>query len=141
MADDRNYINSNEVFPIIDMIRREMGRQGLYAGNGTDGSLITQLLPEPNVINIECLRELPSHPTLVTTVIYTYDNGSMEQLTLQRDDSLLVTGFLIEISSRSLVNEQLEEETDMAGFSTIQGTLIRENGLFKNLLLEYTKAV
>lgn len=141
MADDRNYINSNEVFPIIDMIRREMNRQGIYAGNGTDGSLITELLPEPNVIGIESLRELTSHPALVTAVIYTYDNGTIEKLTIQRDNGLLVIGFLIEISSGSLVNEQLEEETDMSGFSTIKGTIIREKGLFKNLLLEYTKAV
>lgn len=141
MYADNNFINANESFPIIDMIRRELSKQGLYTGNGSDESVVSQILPEPNVVNVEVLRELEKSPTLVTTVVYTYDNGTIERLTLQRNASLLVIGFLIEISSRTLVNEQMEEETDMSAFSTIQGTLVRENGLFKNLILEYTKAV
>lgn len=137
--DNRNFINSNEIFPILDLIRREMQRAGLYTG-GND--LISILPPaEPIVVNVEALREMSDYPALVTKVIYTYDNGMIEKMTLYRDRSLIVSGFLIEIEHPTLVNEELEEETDIASFSTVNGTIIREGGLFKNLILEYTKVV
>ncbi|WP_237391640.1 hypothetical protein [Paenibacillus dendrobii] len=134
-------MNANEVFPIIDLIRRELNKQGLYAGSGDDLSVIDRILPNPEVLNVEAFREMQDYPALVTKVVYTYDNGTIEKLSIQRDESLLIYGFLIEIEGRSLVNEELEAETDITSFRTIQGTLIRENGLFKNLKLEYTRAV
>jgi hypothetical protein len=139
-VDNRNFVNSNEIFPILDLIRREMKKSGLYSGGGDDLTIINER-PEPNVINVEALREMPSYSTLVTKVVYTYDNGTIEKLTLERDASLIVSGFLIEVEHPSLVNSQMEEETDIQGFSTIRGTIIRENGLFKNLKLDYIKAV
>ncbi|XOS93674.1 hypothetical protein ACLMAB_09605 [Brevibacillus laterosporus] len=44
-------------------------------------------------MSVEVLREMTSHPSLVTTVIYTYDNGAIEKLSLERDESLMITGF------------------------------------------------
>ncbi|WP_315792929.1 hypothetical protein [Paenibacillus sp. BIC5C1] len=137
--DTRNFVNSNEIYPILDLIRREMKKSGLYTGG--DDLTVMNALVEPNVINVEARRELAGYSTLVTSVIYTYDNGVIEVLTLERDANLIVEGFLIEITYPSLVNEELEEETDIASFSTVRGTIIRENGLFKNLELEYIKAV
>lgn len=141
MDNQQNFMNANEVFPIIDLIRRELNKQGLYAGNGDDLSVIDRILPNPEVLNVEVIREMQDYPALVTKVVYTYDNGTIEKLTIQRDESLLIYGFLIEIEGRYLVNEELEAETDITSFRTIQGTLIRENGLFKNLKLDYTRAV
>ncbi|ALA07169.1 hypothetical protein SECTIM467_39 [Brevibacillus phage SecTim467] len=138
--ENRNFLNVNDVFPVLDLIRRELAREGLYTG-GDDLTLLGGNKPEPNVINIEALREMTGYPTLVTKVIYTYDNGTIEKLTLERDSSMVVVGFLIEIEHKPLVNEQMEEETDITSFSAIHGTIIRENGLFKNLVLEYSKAV
>ncbi|MBD8498886.1 hypothetical protein [Paenibacillus arenosi] len=138
--DNRNFLNVNDVFPVLDLIRREMAREGLYS-SGNNQSVVLKSRLEPNVINVEVLRELTSSPTLVTSVIYTYDSGTIERLMLERDESLIVTGFLIEIEHPSKVNEQIEEETDIQSFSSIQGTIIRENGLFKNVVLQYTKAV
>ncbi|MWV43094.1 hypothetical protein GRF59_05575 [Paenibacillus sp. HJL G12] len=141
LDNQQNFMNANEVFPIIDLIRRELNKQGLYAGSGDDLSVIDRILPNPEVLNVEAFREMQDYPALVTKVVYTYDNGTIEKLSIQRDESLLIYGFLIEIEGRSLVNEELEAETDITSFRTIQGTLIRENGLFKNLKLEYTRAV
>ncbi|PWW43824.1 hypothetical protein DET56_10250 [Paenibacillus pabuli] len=137
--DTRNFVNSNEIYPILDLIRREMKKSGLYTGG--DELTVMDALVEPNVINVEARRELAGYSALVTSVVYTYDNGVIEILTLERDANLIVEGFLIEITYPSLVNEELEEETDIASFSTVRGTIIRENGLFKNLELEYIKAV
>ncbi|WP_239586326.1 hypothetical protein [Brevibacillus laterosporus] len=92
-------------------------------------------------MSVEVLREMTSHPSLVTTVIYTYDNGAIEKLSLKRDESLIITGFLIEVELSSIVNEELEEETDIQAFKAIQGSIIRENGLFKSLQLDYIRAV
>ncbi|MBG9773010.1 hypothetical protein [Brevibacillus laterosporus] len=136
---NRNFTNVNEVFPIIDLIRREMKKGGLYAGG--DDLTIVQSRSEPEVVNVEVLREMTSHPSLVTTVIYTYDNGAIEKLSLKRDESLIITGFLIEVELSSIVNEELEEETDIQAFKAIQGSIIRENGLFKSLQLDYIRAV
>ncbi|NKQ18579.1 hypothetical protein [Brevibacillus laterosporus] len=136
---NRNFTNVNEVFPIIDLIRREMKKGGLYAGG--DDLTIVQSRSEPEVVSVEVLREMTSHPSLVTTVIYTYDNGAIEKLSLERDESLMITGFLIEVELSSIVNEELEEETDMQAFKAIQGSIIRENGLFKSLQLDYVRAV
>ncbi|PPA86644.1 hypothetical protein C4A75_05330 [Brevibacillus laterosporus] len=136
---NRNFTNVNEVFPIIDLIRREMKKGGLYAGG--DDLTIVQSRSEPEVVNVEVLREMTSHPSLVTTVIYTYDNGAIEKLSLKRDESLIITGFLIEVELSSIVNEELEEETDIQAFKAIQGSIIRENGLFKSLQLDYVRAV
>lgn len=137
---NRNFTNSNDIFPIIDLIRREMSKQGLYS-TGNDLAIISKDKREPNVIDIEVFRELPNNPELVTKVIYSYDNGTIEKLTLERDESLIVTGFLIEIEHPSIINEELEEETDISAFTAIRGTIIRENGLFKNLKLDYIRAV
>ncbi|WP_258073306.1 hypothetical protein [Brevibacillus laterosporus] len=139
MMFNRNFTNVNEVFPIIDLIRREMKKGGLYAGG--DDLTIVQSRSEPEVVNVEVLREMTSHPSLVTTVIYTYDNGAIEKLSLKRDESLIITGFLIEVELSSIVNEELEEETDIQAFKAIQGSIIRENGLFKSLQLDYVRAV
>ncbi|MED1666959.1 hypothetical protein [Brevibacillus laterosporus] len=139
MMFNRNFTNVNEVFPIIDLIRREMKKGGLYAGG--DDLTIVQSRSEPEVVNVEVLREMTSHPSLVTTVIYTYDNGAIEKLSLKRDESLIITGFLIEVELSSIVNEELEEETDIQAFKAIQGSIIRENGLFKSLQLDYIRAV
>lgn len=136
---NRNFTNANEVFPIIDLIRREMKKVGLYGGG--DDLTIVPNRKEPEVVSVEVLREMTSHPSLVTTVIYTYDNGGIEKLSLERDDGLMVTGFLIEIEQSSIVNEQLKEETDLHAFKAIQGSIIRENGLFKSLQLDYVRAV
>ncbi|AYB38384.1 hypothetical protein D5F52_09005 [Brevibacillus laterosporus] len=136
---NRNFTNVNEVFPIIDLIRREMKKGGLYAGG--DDLTIVQSRSEPEVVSVEVLREMTSHPSLVTTVIYTYDNGAIEKLSLKRDESLIITGFLIEVELSSIVNEELEEETDIQAFKAIQGSIIRENGLFKSLQLDYIRAV
>ncbi|MGQ8871905.1 hypothetical protein [Paenibacillus sp. TSA_86.1] len=137
--DTRNFVNSNEIYPILDLIRREMKKSGLYTGG--DDLTVMDALVEPNVINVEARRESAGYSALVTSVVYTYDNGVIEVLTLERDENLIVEGFLIEITYPSLVNEELEEETDIASFSTVRATIIRENGLFKNLELEYIKAV
>lgn len=137
--DNRNFVNSNEIYPILDLIRRELKKSGLYTGG--DDLTIIDSPAEPNVINVEARREMAGYEALVTSVVYTYDNGTIEVLTLLRDESLIVEGFLIEISYPSVINEELEEETDIASFSTVRGTIIRENGLFKNLQLEYIKAV
>ncbi|MGG0797318.1 hypothetical protein ABE137_25575 [Brevibacillus laterosporus] len=139
MMFNRNFTNANEVFPIIDLIRRELKKGGLYAGG--DDLTIVQSRREPEVVSVEVLRELASHPSLVTTVIYTYDNGTIEKLSLERDESLMITGFLIEVEQSSIVNEELEEETDIQAFKAIQGSIIRENGLFKSLQLDYVRAV
>lgn len=117
-----------------------MSKQGLYS-TGNDLAIISKDKREPNVIDIEVFRELPNNPELVTKVIYSYDNGTIEKLTLERDESLIVTGFLIEIEHPSIINEELEEETDISAFTAIRGTIIRENGLFKNLKLDYIRAV
>lgn len=137
--DNRNFVNSNEIYPILDLIRREMKKSGVYTG-GDDLNIIDNPT-EPNVINVEVRRETEGLPTLVTSVVYTYDNGTIEVLALHRDDNLIVSGFLIEITYPSVITTELEEETDIASFSTVRGTIIRENGLFKNLELEYIKAV
>ncbi|WP_240470144.1 hypothetical protein [Brevibacillus laterosporus] len=139
MMFNRNFTNANEVFPIIDLIRRELKKGGQYAGG--DDLTIVQSQREPEVVSVEVLRELASHPSLVTTVIYTYDNGTIEKLSLERDESLLITGFLIEVEQSSIVNEELEEETDIQACRAIQGSIIRENGLFKSLQLDYVRAV
>lgn len=116
-----------------------MKKGGLYAGG--DDLTIVQSRSEPEVVSVEVLREMTSHPSLVTTVIYTYHNGAIEKLSLERDESLMITGFLIEVELSSIVNEELEEETDMQAFKAIQGSIIRENGLFKSLQLDYIRAV
>ncbi len=138
--ENRNFINANEIFPILDLIRRELQKSGLYS-SGDDLTIINNTTAEPNVINVEARREMVGYATLITSVIYTYDNGVIEILTLIRNENLIVDGFVLEISSPTVINEQLEEETDIASFSTVIGTIIRENGLFKNLELEYIKAV
>ena len=137
---NRNFTNSNEVFPIIDLIRREMRKEGLYSGD-SDNLLINREQVESNVINIEVAREMLEHPALVTSVIYTYDSGLLERLTLDRDESLQVTGFLIEFEASSILNSDMEEEADIPSLSAIRGNIIRENGLFKNLTLDYVRAV
>jgi len=141
MDNQQNFMNSNEVFPIIDLIRRELNKQGLYAGNSDDLRVIDRNPAEPEVVDVELLREMPGHPFLVTQVVYTYDNGSVERLTIERDQNLIVYGFLIEIEGRSFVNEELETESDIRTSSSIKGTIIREHGLIKNLKLEHIKAV
>jgi hypothetical protein len=133
-------MNSNEIFPILDLIRREMQKSGMYSG-GDDLTIINNTPEEANVIHVEARREMVGYEALVTSVVYTYDNGTIEILTLQRDEQLIVDGFIIEISYPTRINEQMEEETDISSFSTVIGTIIRENGLFKNLELEYIKAV
>jgi hypothetical protein len=139
-VENRNFVNSNEIYPILDLIRREMQKSGLYTG-GNDLTIINSAPVEPNVINVEARREMAGYSALVTSVVYTYDNGTIEVLTLERDENLIVSGFLIEITYPSRINEEMEEETDIASFSTVRGTIIRENGLFSNLVLEYIKAV
>lgn len=140
MSENRNFINSNEIFPILDLIRRELQKTGLYS-SGDDLTIINNAQAEPNVINVEMRRDMAGYATLVTSVVYTYDNGTIETLTLNRDEDLIVDGFVIEVAYPARVNEQFEEETDISSFSTVIGTIIRENGLFKNLELEYIKAV
>lgn len=137
---NRNFTNANDIFPIIDLIRREMSKQGLYS-TGDDLAVISKDKGEPNVVNIEVFREMPNNPALVTKVIYSYDNGTIEKLTLERDETLIVTGFLIEIEHPSIINEEMEEETDIRAFTAIRGTIIREDGMFKNLKLDYIRAV
>ncbi|AHC19021.1 hypothetical protein MHB54_05895 [Paenibacillus sp. FSL M7-0802] len=137
---NRNFTNSNEVFPIIDLIRREMRKEGSYFGD-SGNLLMNREHEEPNVINIEVAREMLEHPVLVTSMIYTYDSGLLERLTLERDESLQVTGFLIEFEASSILNSDMEEEADIPSLSAIHGNIIRENGLFKNLTLDYVRAV
>lgn len=136
---NQNFTNSNEIYPILELIRREMQRAGMYTGG--DGLTFLKAQKEPEVVSVEALREMATHPALVTTVVYTYDNGTIERLTLFRDDSLIVTGFLIEIETSKVINQELEEETDISNFKAVRGTIIRENGLFKRLQLEYVRAV
>ncbi|MFF2889458.1 hypothetical protein [Paenibacillus sp. NPDC057967] len=138
--DNRNFVNSNEIYPILDLIRREMQKSGIYTG-GDDLTIINKAPAEPNVKNVEARREMTGNEALVTSVVYTYDNGVIEVLTLFRDDNLIVDGFLIELTYPTRINAEMEEETDIASFSSIRGTIIRENGLFKNLELDYVRAV
>ncbi|MHA7967006.1 hypothetical protein ACX93W_23095 [Paenibacillus sp. CAU 1782] len=138
--DNRNFVNSNEIYPILDLVRREMQKAGLYTGSQDTVSL-ANTPAEANVINVEVRRELAGHETLVTSFIYTYDNGMLEVLTLNRDEQNLVDGFLIELTPPPRINTELEEETDIASFRSVRGTIIRENGLFKNLVLDYVRTV
>ncbi|MCC3381823.1 hypothetical protein ACFQ5D_02810 [Paenibacillus farraposensis] len=138
--ENQNFTNSNEVFPIIDLIRREVRKERVHAGQ-TDGLLDKKAQEEPNVITIDVAREMPQYPALVTSVLYTYDNGLSERLTLYRDDLLQVTGFFIEFKASTTLNAEMEEEADILTLNAIRGSIIRENGLFKNLTLDYVRAV
>lgn len=136
-----NFVNTNEVFPILDLIRRELKKQGLYTIQDAYAQEKDDEIAEASLLNVEVFRELNNHPSIVSKVLYTYDNGMTETLTLLRDNRLIVEGFEIEIQGNTQINEMLEEETSIASFSTIRGTIIRENGLFKNLKLDYVRAV
>ncbi|WP_068498925.1 hypothetical protein [Paenibacillus kribbensis] len=138
--ENQNFTNSNEVFPIIDLIRREVRKERVHAGQ-TDDLLDKKAQEEPNVITIDVAREMPQYPVLVTSVLYTYDNGLSERLTLYRDDLLQVTGFFIELKASTTLNAEMEEEADILTLNAIRGSIIRENGLFKNLTLDYVRAV
>ncbi|MGG4144836.1 hypothetical protein ABEW34_17105 [Paenibacillus algorifonticola] len=135
-----NFINANEIFPILDLIRREIKKTGLYKG-GDDLSIVDHAAEEPHVLSVDVLREMAGYPALVTSVVYTYDNGTVEILTLERNEQLIVVAFQIEIATAAVLNEELESETNIATFSTVRGTITRENGIFKNLKLDYIKAV
>ncbi|ALP35571.1 hypothetical protein ASL14_04685 [Paenibacillus sp. IHB B 3084] len=138
--ENQNFTNSNEVFPIIDLIRREVRKERIHAGQ-TDDLLEKKAEEEPNVITIDVAREMLQYPALVTSVLYTYDNGLLERLTLYRDDLLQVTGFFIEFEASTTLNAEMEEEADIPSLNAIRGSIIRENGLFKNLTLDYVRAV
>ncbi|MFK4472770.1 hypothetical protein ABH897_002494 [Paenibacillus sp. RC73] len=138
--ENQNFTNSNEVFPIIDLIRREVRKERVHAGQ-TDDLLEKKAQEEPNVMTIDVAREMLQYPALVTSVLYTYDNGLLERLTLYRDDLLQVTGFFIEFEASTTLNAEMEEEADIPSLNAIRGSIIRENGLFKNLTLDYVRAV
>lgn len=138
--ENQNFTNSNEVFPIIDLIRREVRKERVHADQ-TDDLLEKKDQEEPNVITIDVAREMPQYPVLVTSVLYTYDNGLLERLTLYRDNLLQVTGFFIEFEASTTLNAEMEEEAYIPPLNAIRGSIIRENGLFKNLTLDYVRAV
>lgn len=119
-----------------------MKTAGMY-GSGDDYTVVNDNKEkEPRVVDVKALKELPDYPTIVTTIMYFYENGMKETLSLERDDSLIVTAFSIEIENPTIVNEEMEEETDVSKNQFIYCQILRdENGNFDGLHFEYSEGV
>jgi hypothetical protein len=138
----RNFLNANDVFPILEMIRREIKRNQFESNRN-------YMISEPSefsgtsdeVRSVELFRgSNPYDPDVIDSVVTTYADGSTETITLLRganppvpptvDDhefinNVLITGFVVEFASGY-------------GSRTVQGSLVRENGYGRIQKLELT---
>jgi hypothetical protein len=137
----RNYLNTNDIFPILEIIRREIkkndfDRDRIFLGNEQEAA------GNPDdVLSIEVLRGgNPVDPEIIDAVIVTYVDGTVETITLIRGanppvpdtvpdhwyiNKVMVSGFTVQVTSPY-------------GSRTISGQLVRENGYGKVQRLDLT---
>lgn len=142
----KNYLNSNDIFTILELIRSELKkykfdieRESLAtASDVIDEAIdtITDTVVEDRVNNVEFFR---NQNDLINSVVVNYESGVIETIVFNRGvfppisnhpdedylNNVLITGFVV-------VNEAID------GTSTsIEGNVIRENGIGRFTKLEF----
>jgi len=137
----RNYLNTNDIFPILELIKREIRKNDydinrVYVDTDTPAPVETD-----EVESIEVLRGGNTYdPEVIDSVIVTYVGGGMETITLLRGanppvpntvpdyefiNNVMISGFQVTVNSQ-------------AGSRTVQGEVIRENGYGKVSRIQMT---
>lgn len=136
----RNFLNTNDVFPILEMIRREIRRNDFENNRVYLNQEKAEYSGETDeVVSVEVFRgSNPYDPDVIDSIIVTFSSGATENITLLRGvdppvpntvpdhlfiNNILVSGFIV-------------QRTDGLGSRTITGRLIRENGYGKIERLE-----
>lgn len=138
----RNFLNANDVFPILEMIRREIrkndfNKDRIYLGDTSSPKGSTD-----EVTSVELFRGGNTFdPEMIDSVVVTYEDGSTENIALIRGVSppvpetvpdyefinkALITGFTVQVDSQ-YANR------------TVIGEIVRENryGKIQRLNLSY----
>ncbi|MDQ0166614.1 hypothetical protein J2S11_002518 [Bacillus horti] len=139
-------MNTNEVFPILDMINRERNKKngihlsgiGGYADQNND--YITDAW---QIESLEIIRDAENEvdPHVISQVAIAYRNGASEMITLKRgltppiDSNLPDSDYINHI----LIREVVIETSYQLGTSVIQAKILRENdfGSIQRVELEY----
>jgi hypothetical protein len=139
-----NFLNSNDIFPIIEIIRREVRKNDFDRARVFNvGENTQQLGRADDVVSVEILRGSSSYdPELISAIITTYADNSVETLNLYRGitppvpptvpdhefiNNVLISGFEINVSSA-------------VGGQTVICQIDRENGYGKVEKLNFTYA-
>lgn len=145
--DRKNFMNANDVYPIIDMISRKM-KQGSgvnthYGGDGHGGGQVHFDTSNWEVESFEVTRDVsnPIDPNVIIEVLIVYRNGAVQNLELVRglqppvpdtvDDSEYINNLMIVGVNISTL---FDGET-----SLIAAKIFRENGYgnFVKVELDY----
>jgi len=136
----RNYLNTNDIFPILEIIRREIRKNDFDKDRTFIGD--ENLYGNPDdVLSIEVLRGGNLFdPELIDSVVVTYVDGTTETITVIRGanppvpdtvpdhwyiNNVLISGFTVQVASPY-------------GSRTITGQIERENGYGKVLRINLT---
>lgn len=140
----RNFLNTNDVFPILEMIRREIKRNDFENDRVYISNEPTEFSGNPDEVkSVELFRgSNPYDPDVIDSVIVTFADGSTENITLLRGanppvpntvpdheyiNNVLISGFVVEL-------------TNDFGSRRITGQLVRENGYGRIQRLDMTYA-
>jgi hypothetical protein len=129
----KNYLNANDIYPILDLIRSEIKKNNYDRDRVNWGKQEAPVPDKDNVVSIEPVRGGSSYdPDMITAILITYASGATENVTLHRGysppvhrdvpnydyiNNVLITGITIQYVSGS----------GGAG-STVTIDLVRENG-------------
>lgn len=139
MADhQKNFINTNEVYPILDLINRKR-QQEAYRGQfnpGAGGSSSTIILDDKSAWEVEFFSverdvENPIDPNVIRKINLVYRNGAVDDIYLRRglnppvDDSVPDSEY---INNLMLTEVYIERTYDGHIIERITAKINRENG-------------
>lgn len=122
----KNFLNSNEIYPILDLIDKQITRDK----NQANRSYFEQL-PDYDDHDVEELDVFRDTEGSITAVLTRYFDGTTETLTLNRGYDPPVPNTVPDydyINNRLLMGYSLDIVSPTLGDKHIQATLKRENG-------------
>jgi hypothetical protein len=84
----KNYLNANDIYPILDLIRQEIRKNNFDRDRVDWGKASPIPTDDDSVVSIEAVRGGSLYdPELITAIIVTYASGSSENVVLLRGAS------------------------------------------------------
>lgn len=129
-----NFLNSNDIFPILEMIRREIRKNDFDRDRVFNGGDSAPVGNSDDVTSVEVLRGGSTYdPEMINAVVVTYADGTLETMTMIRGVNPPVPHSVpdYEFINNALISGfEVEMVTPFGGRKVI-GQIVRENGYGK----------
>ena len=142
----RNFMNTNDVFPIIDLIRRQMKEDPQFFDVETMSSDVEEndsggyiSLNEVDEMYVERDESNKFDPTIVSKIVIVYVGGAVETLNINRGlDEEIPKSDPEYMYKKHVIVTSIDTTIAFEGSEiNARASIIRENGMFKKIDFEW----